>query len=536
MVAHPTVLAGAALAGARPPAPAMALRPPTILRLMRQDFVPHLMSELRVADGRTRLDELAVTPGPNGRLRLEQPVHRAFNLVLLDAFCLIPGLPRLDPERLLVAGLVVRRIEADGTVSGWMREGGRVLGWKPLPAEALDAPAPGCFRAYDPAPEHRRARRLGANAGALAKLARQPVPAEFWEENTSPLFPLPPEVVAATGRSLLFGYLPVTSSERVEDQAPPPLAISIADMDARIPVLFAPDRAADDTPPTGGQIQQAEALPANLGDPDQPGGSRARRIAILVRAISWLAQETGVFAGEPAAEPLRTLLSGIALSGGAESNLHALLARGNDVLIARLPDAGTSLPLPSAWPKLTTSQHAQLRAAAHGALAARWARVAPAETRFEGAANRYHVRAFARIAREDDCPPTTVWSTPSPVFTIKPWHESGDALPITVELPAPTLANLEKLKPDIAFKVPPELQQFMDRLNLSDLLDGKAQKRSGITFGMICSFSIPIITICAFIVLQIFLVLFHILFFWLPFIRICIPFPMPASDEQEGGP
>ena len=47
--------------------------------------------------------------------------------------------------------------------------------------------------------------------------------------------------------------------------------------------------------------------------------------------------------------------------------------------------------------------------------------------------------------------------------------------------------------------------------------------------GMICSFSIPIITICALIVLMIFLSLLNIIFWWLPFFRICFPFPKKAS-------
>ena len=48
--------------------------------------------------------------------------------------------------------------------------------------------------------------------------------------------------------------------------------------------------------------------------------------------------------------------------------------------------------------------------------------------------------------------------------------------------------------------------------------------------GWLCCFSIPIITICAFIVLNIFLSLFNIIFQWLLWIRICLPFPRPRSD------
>ena len=123
---------------------------------------------------------------------------------------------------------------------------------------------------------------------------------------------------------------------------------------------------------------------------------------------------------------------------------------------------------------------------------------------------------------------------PSPPFRLKPWYESGDAPPMQIELPPLSVEAMSKLKPNVAFKVPPELQQFMDKLNLKDAIDGKVKKGLNISFGMICGFSIPLITICAFIVLQIFLVLFNILFFWLPFIRICIPFPK-ISNNGGGG-
>jgi hypothetical protein len=50
--------------------------------------------------------------------------------------------------------------------------------------------------------------------------------------------------------------------------------------------------------------------------------------------------------------------------------------------------------------------------------------------------------------------------------------------------------------------------------------------------GMVCNFSIPIITICAMIVLMIFVKLFDIIFFWMPFFRIC--FPLPKFKAKEG--
>jgi hypothetical protein len=50
--------------------------------------------------------------------------------------------------------------------------------------------------------------------------------------------------------------------------------------------------------------------------------------------------------------------------------------------------------------------------------------------------------------------------------------------------------------------------------------------------GWICGFNIPLITICAFFVLNIFLMLLNIVFFWLPIIKICIPIPAPSNTED----
>jgi hypothetical protein len=50
-------------------------------------------------------------------------------------------------------------------------------------------------------------------------------------------------------------------------------------------------------------------------------------------------------------------------------------------------------------------------------------------------------------------------------------------------------------------------------------------------FGMICSLSIPIITICALILLMIFVSLFDLIFHWLPFFILCFPFPRFNAKE-----
>ena len=48
---------------------------------------------------------------------------------------------------------------------------------------------------------------------------------------------------------------------------------------------------------------------------------------------------------------------------------------------------------------------------------------------------------------------------------------------------------------------------------------------TGGSFGMICSLSIPIITLCALILLMIMVTLLDIIFRWLPYFIICFPIP-----------
>ncbi len=100
-----------------------------------------------------------------------------------------------------------------------------------------------------------------------------------------------------------------------------------------------------------------------------------------------------------------------------------------------------------------------------------------------------------------------------------PLHDPGDK------------EMLKKLKPNVAFTVPASMQNLLSGDPL-DRMDGKKPADSGLKLGWICSFNIPIITICAFIVLNIFLSLFDLFFRWMMFIKICIPFPKKGGGES----
>ena len=115
-------------------------------------------------------------------------------------------------------------------------------------------------------------------------------------------------------------------------------------------------------------------------------------------------------------------------------------------------------------------------------------------------------------------------------FTIAPWYAPSEAPPAIVPLPDAMDRNaLKAMKPNVAFAVPRKLADFMNGNDAKDLVSGDGNAgSSGIELDWICSFSIPIITLCAFICLNIFLSLFDLIFRWMAFIKICIPVPRKA--------
>jgi hypothetical protein len=87
-----------------------------------------------------------------------------------------------------------------------------------------------------------------------------------------------------------------------------------------------------------------------------------------------------------------------------------------------------------------------------------------------------------------------------------------------------SLKGLRKFRKGVAFLMSDQLRKQMSQAsNLNDLLKGKAGTEEPFTLGEICSFSIPIITLCAFIVLMIFMLILNFVFWWLPLLRFCFP-------------
>jgi hypothetical protein len=113
--------------------------------------------------------------------------------------------------------------------------------------------------------------------------------------------------------------------------------------------------------------------------------------------------------------------------------------------------------------------------------------------------------------------------------------------PIRIALPIDTTpAGLRKFDKNTAFMISDVLCGQIDRvkgMSFGDLvlsvlpwpfhkdLPSSAGGAGPCPDGMICSFSLPIITLCALILLMIFVTLLNVIFFWLPFFFTCFKLP-----------
>jgi hypothetical protein len=148
-----------------------------------------------------------------------------------------------------------------------------------------------------------------------------------------------------------------------------------------------------------------------------------------------------------------------------------------------------------------------------------------------------------------DCgpPEPPVLSAPSQRFQLASFFDSdAPARPIRIALPIDTTAaGMRKFNKNTAFVISDALCGQLQRakgLGLGDLVlsvlpwpfhkdldvsgDGIGPcKRDSVSLGMICSLSIPIITICALILLMMIVLVLDVIFKWIPWFIVCFPLP-----------
>jgi hypothetical protein len=536
MVAHATYLRGLGGDGAAP----------LLLKRSDEDFVDGVLRELRDPALAALLATRANDRDNRRTLRLFQPVHRVYHLALFEAACAMPGAPRLDPDKIDSSGMVVRRTASSlgsGMFGeGWMTGPRGPVGWRKL--ASLEAAR------LDPDPAQRRLPDQG-NALINQKLAEVVNRDGVYGEEILPLYVAPPDVCAAAGRTVLFGLIPTTSAE-TGDAPPLEQPYDDGDIANQVPRFFKAGKAVSidriagraftyesaerTTRGSGHEFSDAASPPLDdVRDSDTTSVRTAKQMHGFLGMLKVLAIQLDAFSGAPDAKKLRDALSAITLElpGGRTESADRYLSRAADVLVMS-PGSGASVALPTTWPELTNRTADAIKSAFGKILQARFAAFTPRATRFDDPNARFRVEAFIRVQRDDGCAPELVWSPPSEPYAVAPWFDNSSTPPVLVRLPPLDRNNIKKLKPNVAFVVPKNLFNILSCNSPEDLAAGKGKDCGSFGIDWICGFNIPIITLCAFIVLNIFLSLFNIIFFWLPFIKIC--FPLPAKLKELASP
>jgi hypothetical protein len=139
---------------------------------------------------------------------------------------------------------------------------------------------------------------------------------------------------------------------------------------------------------------------------------------------------------------------------------------------------------------------------------------------------RYEIRVYART-RHGDCPGELVWSQPSSPFRIASFFDPQGCAQRPLEVRLPDFKQLEAsdAMPSVRMTAPPG--SSLDFSKFGDI-PTKGKTRAG---EEICFFSIPLITIIALFVLNLFLpiVLFIFQLWWMLKLKFCIP---PSTDLE----
>ena len=543
-----------------PPQPGLDSAP-ALLQRSDDDFLDATLQQLRSAEGRQALRALlASATNAQGVRKLFQPVQRQFHLALAELWCETHGTPRVDPARIESAGLVVRRVRRDAQgrelLEGWMKARGRLQGWVPVerlgpaqaePRAALRLPQPGVG--------------VAANAAIGHELRRFALEREesLLDEQFTPVFLAPPEVCAEAKKTLLYAVVQTTSSEIAAVPAAPEQAFGDgfgADDPEFVQHLVEPLRgqgmeftlAGETVRPQWFEAAEAGGAQAPDGLPAahwavlraDPGRLGMRRFTLLLRQ---LAVEFDAFGDSPGGRAVFAALQQVQLpllprpqpdGRVLQRSVPAgeFLRGAYRVLIEQ--DLSSGAPeMPRSWPAASAADGLRLRQKLAAALRERFVALKGAPGRYDDIGASYRLRLFVRLKPEPGtegyCRGHTLWSGYSEPFVIAPWYEGGGAPPVQVALPDPTdRAFLRSLKPNVAFVVPPSLQNLVGG-NPKELMEGKGSTQ-GLALQWICGFNIPLTTICAFVVLSIFFSLLNLVFWWLPFLKVCIPFP-----KRSGG-
>jgi len=511
---------------------------PLFVERTDQNFIAGLVEDVSAGDAASAARVFDAAPRrEGGRPRLYHPLQRVHTLAVFEAFCDVPGTPRLDRAKIESAGLVLRRLGRNGAKEAWITGGTRVFGWdvidedvdpdasrRALP-ESVGHPTLDALLPSNAFAMRASAQRLANTLGADVTVTEQ----------ITPLFVAPPAACLASNRTVLFATIPVTSSDQAETPPESPRYGDDASERMQLQAHLVPNLGQGGRRAFSGEGRMLDrawmklAVDANASVANAPSPATVKELVLLLQQLH---NEFDAFGDSTESRTLFSRLNAYTIertrSDGSMATSPAgdFLRQAKSILLDAQPNYA-GLTMPAAWSAVGAATSNALFDASLRTLDARFLALRVARGRFDDPNAQYVLRAFIRLKPEHaGCPPRLVWSPYSEPFTIAPWYESAGTPPPLIAMPDLFDPNvLGKLKPNVSFALSPKLAKLLQS-DAKDLRDGKGDE-NGWTLGWICSFSLPIITICAFIVLNIFLQILAMIFFWLPFLKICIPYPKP---------
>ena len=532
-----------------------------------QPFLTQLTSDqfmtefLGVLAGSSPTDLATMTPATTsdgtdpGLYRLYQPISQRYYLVTASLVCRRVGIPdravrRSKGER---TTFVLRQLAADGSE----------LAWVPAPAATPGDPPGGSWNPTVPGQLTIGEDQLPMHAAPVAGFAA------------------PGTTAAAFGmsepgrRTVHYGYIPTGRRERLVTALTKSkvlqLLSSVDPSGQQDPTLSAlwtrvilpwgvlkgtlPPSPPPTPPPSGTNTDYSSLyilldlsdwlstyLPsvhdALIGETTLPSGTPAEELRAALAAISVATEVSGsppvtdVALGQALSDlvPFATLVTG--LDTGVPAKSYDLV--NSTIPLNWLADAGTG--------PATPSMPASLAYLARGALQQYHVQpIVPDE--LDGmikadptlptpgySPDTYIIRT---VFEHDPCVP--VLSAPSRPFQLARALD-GDAPARKIRIALPDISNLRQFQRGVAIEMPPSLRRVLDRVTPAMLQGQGLGDDPGVELGMICSFSIQIMWVLSFMVMFLFVISFNIIFWWMAFIKICFPIPVPASQPENPSP
>lgn len=519
-------------------------------RYLIPEFIPRFQQDL--SDGLLDSDPATAWQTQDrfskhdNHLVLRLPMHRTFYLVSCEVVCDRLGSPALDPKKITTAGFVIRRI-INGKETSWMLENDEPMGWEDSSTGLRDPDV------------HRRMCRDGSLH------PREKVPT-YTGEQTYPLHSKKTTDGEGKCHTILYGYVPLGGS--FIHQSTTNNSNDVFDTDSLKDFKKATGQHLSwpygFKRPFKRQWRSKHARPVIQG---KPSLAFFELIRLLVNRYHL--GEAGIEENTALKELTKGLyfyrhhasmidnfddisrndfnhLRKYSLYNWLKNNfvqdknplinwLDAQdkgLAANSDYSLAALPAKNNAGVMNDSL-YITNSDAREFRSLLKQRVmenALSLAKEIPLPKFQQGENDLYQIVPFVR-AKDDNGKERLYWcdsNTRSELFRVAAPFDANASRPSVIQMPS--LSDLRNgLAKGASMITPPDTFNLLNALNLkkgaSEEVVPDPQPEGGIGIQWICSFSLPVITLVAMILLMIMISLLNILFFWLPWVKICLPFP-----------